>query len=135
MFNNLAATVAAATFGVCALALLVGGIGIMNIMLVSVVERTREIGIRKALGARRRRVLSQFVVEAVVLSLIGGVLGVALGALAAVFAREVYGFPASVPLWAVLLSLLSASGCGLVFGIYPAVRASRLDPVEAMRAE
>ncbi|MGC4122606.1 MAG: ABC transporter permease [Myxococcales bacterium] len=135
MFNNLAATVAAATFGVCALALLVGGIGIMNIMLVSVVERTREIGIRKALGARRRRVLSQFVVEAVVLSLIGGILGVALGAGVAIFAREVYEVPASVPVWAVLLALFSASGCGLLFGIYPAVRASRLDPVEAMRAE
>ncbi|HEY3446863.1 MAG TPA: ABC transporter permease [Myxococcales bacterium] len=135
MFNNLAATIAAATFGVCALALLVGGIGIMNIMLVSVVERTREIGIRKALGARRRRVLSQFVVEAVVLSLIGGLLGVGLGATVAIFAREVYGVPASVPVWAVLLALSSASGCGLVFGIYPAVRASRLDPVEAMRAE
>ena len=134
-FNNLAATVAAATFGVCLLALLVGGIGVMNIMLVSVVERTREIGIRKALGARRRRVLTQFVIEAVVLSLLGGVIGVLLGALVAVGAREVYQVPASVPLWAVLLALFSASGCGLVFGIYPAVRASRLDPVEAMRAE
>ncbi|MGI5863879.1 MAG: ABC transporter permease [Myxococcales bacterium] len=134
-FNKLAATVAAATFGVCLLALLVGGIGVMNIMLVSVVERTREIGIRKALGARRRRVLTQFVIEAIVLSLLGGVIGVLVGALVAVGAREVYQVPASVPLWAVLLALFSASGCGLVFGIYPAVRASRLDPVEAMRAE
>ena len=134
-FNNLAATVAAATFGVCLLALLVGGIGVMNIMLVSVVERTREIGIRKALGARRRRVLAQFVIEAIVLSLLGGLIGVALGALVAIGAREIYQVPASVPLWAVLLALFSACGCGLVFGIYPAVRASRLDPVEAMRTE
>jgi putative ABC transport system permease protein len=135
MFNNLAALVAAATLGVCALALLVGGIGIMNIMLVAVTERTREIGLRKALGARRRRILVQFVVEAIVLSLLGGVVGVALGAGVAVFAREVYTVPASVPAWAVLLALLSASGTGLLFGIYPAARASRLDPVEAMRVE
>jgi len=134
-FNNIAAIVAAATFGVCALALLVGGIGIMNIMLVSVAERTREIGVRMALGARRRRILAQFVVEAVALSSVGGVLGVLLGAGLAVAAREVYRVPASIPLWAVVLSLASASGCGLLFGIYPAARASRLDPVEAMRTE
>jgi putative ABC transport system permease protein len=134
-FNNIAAVVAAATFGVCALALLVGGIGIMNIMLVSVTERTREIGVRMALGARRRRILSQFVVEATTLSFLGGILGVLLGAAIAVGAREIYSVPASIPAWAVILSLVSASGCGLLFGIYPAARASRLDPVEAMRAE
>jgi putative ABC transport system permease protein len=134
-FDNIAAVVAAATFGVCALALLVGGIGIMNIMLVSVTERTREIGVRMALGARRRRILAQFVIESIALSLLGGVLGVLLGAGLAVAAREIYDVPASIPAWAVLLSLASASGCGLVFGIYPAARASRLDPVEAMRTE
>lgn len=79
--------------------------------------------------------LTQLVIEAIVLSLLGGGIGVLVGALVAVGAREVYQVPASVPLWAVLLALVSASGCGLVFGIYPAVRASRLDPVEAMRAE
>ncbi|MFL5272064.1 MAG: ABC transporter permease [Anaeromyxobacteraceae bacterium] len=134
-FNDIAAVVAAATFGVCALALLVGGIGIMNIMLVSVTERTREIGVRMALGARRRRILAQFVVEAIALSLLGGLLGVLLGAGVAAAARELYDVPASIPAWAVILSLASASGCGLVFGIYPAARASRLDPVEAMRTE
>jgi putative ABC transport system permease protein len=134
-FNQLAAVVAAATFAVTALALVVGGIGIMNIMLVSVAERTREIGVRKALGARRRRILTQFVIEAVTLSLLGGVLGVLLGGGGAILAREVWSLPTSIPAWAVLLSLLSASGAGLVFGIYPAVRASRLDPVEAMRTE
>ena len=134
-FNSIAAVVAAATLAVTALALVVGGIGIMNIMLVSVAERTREIGVRMALGARRRRILSQFVVEAVTLSLLGGVLGVLLGAAVAVGAREVYQVPASIPAWAVVLSLVSASGAGLLFGIYPAVRASRLDPVEAMRTE
>jgi putative ABC transport system permease protein len=135
MFNNIAATVSAATFGVCALALLVGGIGIMNIMLVSVAERTREIGIRKALGARRRRILSQFVIEAITLSLMGGVIGVTLGAVISIGARELFQLTTSIPLWSVVLSLASASGCGLLFGIYPAVRASRLDPVEAMRTE
>ncbi len=133
--NQLAGAVSVATFGVCALALLVGGIGIMNIMLVSVTERTREIGIRMALGARRRRILGQFIVEAAALSSVGGVLGVVIGAGAAVGARELYQIPASIPLWAVLLSLAAASGCGLLFGIYPAARASRLDPVEAMRTE
>ncbi len=134
-FENILKVVAAATFGVCALALLVGGIGIMNIMLVSVSERTREIGVRMALGARRRRILSQFMVESTVLSGLGGVLGVLAGAALAVSAREVYGVPASIPAWAVILSLVSASGSGLLFGIYPAARASRLDPVEAMRTE
>jgi putative ABC transport system permease protein len=134
-FDNILQIVAAATFGVCTLALLVGGIGIMNIMLVSVTERTREIGVRMALGARRRRILSQFMVESTVLSALGGALGVALGAGLAIAARELYGVPASIPAWAVILSLASASGSGLLFGIYPAARASRLDPVEAMRTE
>ncbi|HTP49637.1 MAG TPA: ABC transporter permease [Anaeromyxobacteraceae bacterium] len=133
--DNILRIVAVATFAVCALALLVGGIGIMNIMLVSVTERTREIGVRMALGARRRRILSQFVVESTALSALGGVLGVLLGAGVAVLAREIWQLPASIPAWAVLLSLVSASGAGLLFGIYPALRASRLDPVEAMRTE
>ena len=132
--NQLASVVGAATFGICALALLVAGIGIMNIMLVSVTERTREIGVRMALGARRRRILQLFVVEAVLLSFAGGLLGVGLGAALAAGARELFRIPASVPAWAVVLSLASA-GCGLVFGTYPAARASRLDPVEAMRTE
>jgi putative ABC transport system permease protein len=135
MFDNLALMINAASLGICALALLVGGIGIMNIMLVSVTERTREIGVRKALGARRGRILSQFLFEAVTLSALGGLIGVLLGAGIAVGVREVLSVPASVPAWAVVLSLFVACGAGLLFGIYPAARASRLDPVEAMRTE
>ena len=135
MFNNLASMVAAATAGICVLALLVGGIGIMNIMLVSVTERTREIGVRMALGARRVRILSQFLVESVALSAAGGLVGVALGGGIAIAARTLFEVPASIPLWAVALSLALTGGAGLLFGIYPASRASKLDPVEAMRTE
>jgi putative ABC transport system permease protein len=135
LFDNLAAMVGAATFGICGLALLVGGIGIMNIMLVSVTERTREIGVRKALGARRGRILSQFLVESVALSALGGAAGVLVGGGLAIGAREIFQIPASIPLWAVIVSLASSSGAGLLFGIYPAARASKLDPVEAMRTE
>ena len=135
LFDSLARMVGAATFGVCGLALLVGGIGVMNIMLVSVTERTREIGVRMALGARRGRILAQFLVESIALSAAGGLAGVLLGAGLAVGAREVFQVPASIPAWAVILSLASACGAGLLFGIYPAARASKLDPVEAMRTE
>ncbi|MBL8951075.1 MAG: ABC transporter permease, partial [Myxococcaceae bacterium] len=133
--NDLSKVITAATFGVCLLSLLVGGIGILNIMLVAVTERTREIGIRKALGARRRRILLQFATEAVTLSLTGGVLGIAVGFGLAFLGRWALGLYTAVPLWAVALSLAMSSGVGLVFGIYPAARAARLDPVEAMRSE
>jgi len=133
--NDLSKLITAATFGVCLLSLIVGGIGILNIMLVSVTERTKEIGIRKALGARRRRILMQFATEAVVLSLVGGVIGIVLGFGLAFLGRWALGLYTAVPVWAVLLSLAMSSGVGLLFGIYPAARASKLDPVEAMRAE
>jgi putative ABC transport system permease protein len=134
-FDQLTGIVAAASIGICAIALLIGGIGVMNIMLVSVTERTSEIGLRRALGARRRRILAQFMVEAVMLTSIGGVLGVATGTGIAALIQVLVKIPTAVPMWAVVLSLLAAGGVGLVFGIYPAYRASRLDPVEAMRRE
>jgi len=134
-FNSLSQVITAASFGVCILSLIVGGIGILNIMLVSVTERTREIGIRKALGAKRRRILGQFATEAVALSLVGGVIGIVLGFSLAFLGRWMLDFPTSVPAWAVGVSLLMSSGVGLLFGIYPAARAARLDPVEAMRSE
>jgi len=134
-FDNLTGIVAAASVGICAIALLIGGIGVMNIMLVSVTERTSEIGLRRALGARRRRILAQFMVEAVMLTSIGGALGVAIGSGLAALIQILVHIPTAVPMWAVVLSMAAAGGVGLVFGIYPAYRASRLDPVEAMRRE
>jgi putative ABC transport system permease protein len=133
-FDQLANTVTAAGFVICAFTLIVGGIGVMNIMLVAVTERTREIGLRKALGARRARVLMQFVIEAVTLASFGGVIGVLL-AFGATLLGRFLGFPAEVPMWAVALGLSVSSGIGLLAGIYPAWRASRLDPAVALRLE
>ena len=120
---------------VCALSLLVGGIGVMNIMLVAAAERTREIGLRKALGARRVRILTQFVIEATLLASFGGVLGVGLGYAVSGIVRFGYKIPTAVPLWSVGLGLGVSTVIGLVFGIYPAVRASKLDPAVALRDE
>ncbi|MDE0141556.1 MAG: ABC transporter permease [Caldilineaceae bacterium] len=118
------------------ISLVVGGIGIMNIMLVSVTERTREIGLRKAVGAKRRNVLGQFLIEAVTLALIGGLLGIALGAGGAVAATSfVDNFSAVVGLDAIAISILFSMAVGLFFGIYPAYRASRLNPIDALRYE
>jgi putative ABC transport system permease protein len=123
--------------GIAGLALLVGGIGIMNIMLVSVTERTREIGIRKAVGAKRHDILWQFLIEAMTLSGIGGLIGVAAGqgmaAIVAAVAKD--RLPASVPPWAAALAFAFSLLVGIVSGVYPAFRAARLDPIEALRHE
>jgi putative ABC transport system permease protein len=121
--------------GVASISLVVGGIVIMNIMLVSVTERTREIGIRKALGARRRNILWQFLVEAVTLALIGGVVGILVGAGVAQLISAFSPLPASVELWSVVLALMVASSVGIFFGIFPAMKAARLNPIEALRYE
>ena len=121
--------------GIAAVSLLVGGIGIMNIMLVSVTERTREIGIRKSIGATRGSVQLQFLIEAVVLSCLGGALGIALAWVASDQLSESFGWTMLIPPDAVVMSFGFAALIGIVFGFYPAVRASRLDPIEALRYE
>ena len=135
--GNILGSVTAVVGGVVSIALLVGGIGIMNIMLVSVTERTREIGVRKAVGARRQDVLVQFLIEAVTLSLVGGAIGVALGyGMGVGVANLIPNFPpAHVPLWAVVLAFGFSALVGIFFGIYPAAKASRLDPIDALRYE
>ncbi len=120
---------------VASISLLVGGIGIMNILLVSVTERTREIGIRMAVGAKSRHILLQFLVEAVVLAAVGGVLGVALGSGAAVLIANLAGWPILLPPEAIAGALLFAAAVGVFFGFYPARKASRLDPITALRWE
>ncbi len=123
--------------GVAGIALLVGGIGIMNIMLVSVTERTREIGIRKAVGARRPTILRQFLVEAIILCLAGGGVGIGLGYGAGALAAKLIPHfpPAHVPLWTVAIAVLFSSVVGVVFGVYPAYKAAAMDPIAALRHE
>jgi putative ABC transport system permease protein len=120
---------------IASVSLLVGGIGIMNIMLVSVTERTREIGIRMAVGARGRDILIQFLIEAVTLSVVGGIIGIALGVIAAKVVAASTGWPTMTPMIWVAIACFSSAGIGIVSGFYPAWKASRLDPIEALRYE
>jgi putative ABC transport system permease protein len=135
-FRRVTSTVAIVMVVLSSIGLLVGGIGVMNIMLVSVTERTREIGIRKAVGARRIDIVAQFLTEAVALTLLGGLIGMALGWSISLAAGVVFpNLPTKVPLWAVTLGICVSTGIGLFFGIWPAGKAARLDPVEALRYE
>jgi putative ABC transport system permease protein len=120
---------------IASISLLVGGIGIMNIMLVSVTERTREIGIRMAVGARGRDILWQFLVEALVLSLIGGIIGIILGVGASKIISQMFKWPTLISVQALLLSFSFAGGVGIFFGFYPARKAAQMDPIEALRFE
>jgi len=135
ILSDLLGTLTYMLAGIAGISLLVGGIGIMNIMLVSVSERTREIGIRKAVGARTYDILSQFVIEAVALSVMGGVLGIALGWGGAEAIASFTPVPANVTPWAVATAFFFAFGVGVFFGVYPAWKASQLDPIEALRYE
>jgi putative ABC transport system permease protein len=135
IWANLTKTFFGAMIGIAAIALIVGGIVIMNIMLVSVTERTREIGVRKALGARRSDVLGQFLIEACILALLGGAIGVVLGITIAKTVTLVVGMPSVVPTWSIWAGLLVALSIGIFFGVYPARRAAMLDPIAALRFE
>ncbi|MBO5408142.1 MAG: ABC transporter permease [Clostridia bacterium] len=131
--NDLTGTITMILVGIAAISLLVGGIGIMNIMLVSVTERTREIGIRKSLGATPWDIMSQFVVEAATTSSFGGFLGIALGIGAAIFAGNLMGVPAKPSFGAVAIAFSVSVGIGMIFGYFPAKKASRMNPIEALR--
>ena len=135
-FRNLTSVVALVMVVLSSIGLLVGGIGVMNIMLVSVTERTREIGVRKAIGARRSDIVRQFLTEAVTLTALGGLIGMAFGWVVSQISRFAFPtLPTAVPLWAVGLGIVVSVGIGLFFGIWPASKAARLDPVEALRYE
>ncbi len=120
---------------ISSIALMVGGIGVMAIMMISVTERTREIGVRKALGARRREILWQFLIEAVFLTSVGGLLGILFGSSIGLLVHALSGFPVSLPWWSFAIGIGFSASVGIFFGLFPAIKASRLDPIEALRYE
>jgi putative ABC transport system permease protein len=135
IFDQFTRAIFLALVVISSIALMVGGIGVMAIMTISVTERTREIGIRKALGARRREILWQFLLEAVFLTSIGGLLGIALGSLIGLIVHLAAGFPVSLPWWSFAIGIGFSASVGIFFGLWPAFKASRLDPIDALRYE
>jgi putative ABC transport system permease protein len=135
IWGSISNTFFGVTIGIASISLIVGGIVIMNIMLVSVTERTREIGLRKSLGARQADIRLQFLIESSTIAAIGGVCGVILGIILAKIVSLTTSLPSSVQIWSVLMGLIVATSVGLFFGVYPASKAARLDPVVALRSE
>jgi putative ABC transport system permease protein len=135
IWKQISSLFATIVLGLASIALVVGGVVIMNIMLVAVTERTREIGVRKALGAKQRDVMMQFLIESAFLSLVGGAFGVLGGVVVGKLITLVVGFPTAVPIWAIFLGLFLATAVGIFFGVYPASKAAKLDPVVALRSE
>jgi putative ABC transport system permease protein len=135
IFDQFTRAIVLALVVISSIALMVGGIGVMAIMTISVTERTREIGVRKALGARRREILWQFLLEAAVLTSVGGILGVLLGSAIGFGVNRLSGFPVSLPWWSFAIGIGFSASVGLFFGIFPAFKAARLDPIEALRYE
>lgn len=135
MLTDTLSTITIAISVIAGIALLVGGIGVMNIMLVSITERTREIGTRKALGAKNSSIRVQFIVEAMIICLIGGVFGVALGVSGGVGLSNLLGYPAVPSVSAIVISLLFSMSIGVFFGYYPASKAAKMNPIDALRYE
>jgi putative ABC transport system permease protein len=135
IYNQLTGATYLVLTAISAVALMIGGIGVMNIMLVSVTERTKEIGIRKAVGARRVDILMQFLIEAVVVTAVGGVIGLGIGEVVSVLINTYSPLPAYVPVWAILVGLFVSVGVGVIFGLYPAWKAAGLNPIEALSFE
>ena len=135
VWDQISAAILLALVVISSIALMVGGIGVMAIMTISVTERTREIGVRKAIGARRREILVQFLIEAAVLTSVGGILGIVMGSAIGLTVNLISGFPVSLPLWSFALGLGFSASVGIIAGMIPAWRASRMDPIEALRYE
>jgi putative ABC transport system permease protein len=135
IYNQLTGATYLVLTAISAVALMIGGIGVMNIMLVSVTERTKEIGIRKAVGATRSIILSQFLIEAVILTAIGGTVGVGIGEVLSLLINAYSPLPAYIPAWAIIVGIIASAGVGIVFGVFPAWKAASLDPIEALRFE
>jgi putative ABC transport system permease protein len=135
LWKSISQTFEGAVVGIAGISLVVGGIVIMNIMLVSVTERTREIGIRKALGAKRNDIMMQFLIESGLMATLGGAIGVLGGIAVAQVATYFSGFPSTTALWSIVMGLLVSTSVGIFFGVYPARKAADLDPIVALRSE